>query len=100
MAGAAASAACGASEAGAAEPPPAGWQIPEPDEAGRGGGELEALVALLRSLRDLMPSELQQRLVAALRELVEALRALLDWYLQRLERPRTDPAEVQDIPIL
>ena len=57
-------------------------------------------MALLRSLRDRIPPELQQRLVAALRELLEAIRALLDWYLERLERPRREPTEVQDIPIL
>ena len=86
-----------ASGAGAAradrQPPPAGWQIPERDE-------LDALMTLLRSLRDRIPPELQQRLVAALRELLEAIRALLDWYLERLERPRREPTEVQDIPIL
>jgi hypothetical protein len=81
------------------EPPPAGWQIPDSDGDAR-DDELDALMALLRSLRDRIPPELQQRLVAALRELLEAIRALLDWYLERLERPRSQPAEVQDIPIL
>ena len=81
------------------EPPPAGWQIPDSEDGAR-DDELDALMALLRSLRDRIPPELQQRLVAALRELLEAIRALLDWYLERLERPRSQPAEVQDIPIL
>ena len=81
------------------EPPPAGWQIPERDDDQR-DDELDALMALMRSLRDRIPPELQQRLVAALRDLLEAIRALLDWYLERLERPRREPTEVQDIPIL
>ncbi len=82
------------------EPPPAGWQAPESEDAGRRDDELDALISLLRSLRHRIPPELQQRLVAALRELLEAIRALLDWYLERLERSRREPTEVQDIPIL
>ena len=38
--------------------------------------------------------------MAALRELLLALRALIDWYLERLERRREQSVEVQDIPIL
>ena len=81
------------------EPPPAGWQVPEPDPPPRGhGAELELLTALVQSLRDLIPPELQQRLAEALRELLLAIRALIDWYLDRLDR-RAKPVEVQDIPI-
>jgi hypothetical protein len=29
-----------------------------------------------------------------------SLRALIDWYLERLERRRAEPVEVQDIPIV
>jgi hypothetical protein len=96
-----ADAAWATSDAGAAdgEPPAAGWQAPEPEDDRR-GDELDALMALLRSLRDRIPPDLQHRLVTALRELLEAIRALLDWYVERLERPRNEPAEVQDIPIL
>ena len=36
-------------------------------------------------MRDLIPPELQQRLINALREVLQALRDLLDWYLERLE---------------
>jgi hypothetical protein len=80
-------------------PPPAGWESPANESSGA-NGDLDALVLLLRSLRDLIPPELQQRLVEALRELLQAIRALIDWYLERLERSRPEPAEVQDIPIL
>jgi hypothetical protein len=41
----------------------------------------------------------EMRLVEALRELLLALRALIDWYLERIEHRRAAPAEVQDIPI-
>ncbi len=99
-----------------AKPPPAGWQHREPapsgDEAASsraGAGEpgtspssqseTEILLALLRSLRDVIPPELQHRLGEAVREVLLALRALIDWYLERSEHRRREPAEVQDIPI-
>jgi hypothetical protein len=40
-----------------------------------------------------------QRIAAALRELLLALRALIDWYLERVDRRRAEPAEVEEIPI-
>jgi hypothetical protein len=80
------------------KPPPAGWQIPGDSRAGT--AELDPLVTLVQALRDLIPPELQRRLVAAIRELLLALRALIDWYLERLERRREQAVEVQDIPIL
>lgn len=82
------------------EPPPSGWQVPDAEAEQRGDGDLEALIALARSLRDLIPPELAQRLANALREMLSALRDLLDWYVERLDRQRARPAEVQDIPIL
>lgn len=87
----------GAEAGDPAKPPPSGWQMPE-DAAGP--PELDPLVALVQAVRDLIPPELQGRLVAALRELLLAVRALIDWYLERLERQREQAAEVQDIPIL
>jgi predicted lipid carrier protein YhbT len=58
------------------------------------------LAQVIQSLRELIPPELQRRVTEALRELLLALRALIDWYLERVERRRAEPAEVQDIPIL
>jgi hypothetical protein len=83
------------------EPPPAGWAAPG-GAAGRSvpPGELDALVNFLRSVRDLVPPELQRRLAEAVRELLLALRALIDWYLERSERTRRETPEVRDIPIL
>ena len=81
------------------KPPPAGWQIPDDAPAGI-LPDLDPFIALVQALRDLIPPELQRRLVAALRELLLALRALIDWYLEHLERRREQSVEVQDIPIL
>jgi hypothetical protein len=79
--------------------PPAGWQSAE--ESSRGStSELDPFVALVQAMRDLIPPDLQQRLIAALREVLLALRALIDWYLERLERRREQGVEIQDIPIL
>jgi hypothetical protein len=64
------------------------------------GGELEQVLQLLGAVRDLVPPELQQRLIEAVRQLLLAVRALLDWYLERLEQRRRTPVEVQDIPVL
>jgi len=83
---------------GAPTPPPAGWQLPE-DAPSAAWSDLDPLVAFIQALRDLIPPELQRRLVAALRELLLAVRALIDWYLERLERRREQAVEVQDIPI-
>jgi len=81
------------------KPPPAGWQIPEDAHSGT-SPELEPLFTLVQAMRELIPAELQRRLVAGLRELLLALRALIDWYLERLERRREVSVEVEDIPIL
>ena len=51
-------------------------------------GELELLIQVFQSLRDLIPPDLQQRLREALRELLLAIRALIDWYLERIEQRR------------
>jgi hypothetical protein len=84
----------------ARRPPPSGWQAP----AGQGDSdhpvpELEALISAIASLRELIPPDAAERLLAALREVLLALRALLDHYLERLERRPPEPPEVQDIPI-
>ena len=53
----------------------------------------------VRALRELIPPDVLERLATAVRELLLALRALLDFYIERLERGREEPIEVQDIPI-
>jgi hypothetical protein len=88
------------SAAGDHKPPPAGWQVPRGHADRRAPGDLELFAHVIHSLRDLIPPELQRRLAEALRELLLALRALIDWYLERTDLQRRKPAEVQDIPIL
>ena len=112
LTGSADAGAAGAADAGVANPgtarsgsdagsdlPPAGWQAPDADADPRRQSDLEAVLVLVRSLRDLIPPELQQRLINAVREVLQALRDLLDWYLERLDRKRAEPEQVQDIPI-
>ena len=79
--------------------PPAG------DEGARTSGErsafgdLQALAGLLDAARTSVPPELARQLAEAARELLLALRALIDWWIARLEREPDQPVEVQDIPI-
>jgi hypothetical protein len=80
------------------EPPPAGWAAPGDDA--ETSADLDVLGQVIESLRELIPAELQRRVTEALRELLLALRALIDWYLERVEKRRAAPVEVQDIPIL
>jgi len=82
-------------------PPAAGWQAPASHEDAEGASaDLHGLLTLAEVVRGLIPRELQLQLVVVVRELLLALRALIDWYLARMEARRTEPVEVQDIPIL
>ena len=79
--------------------PPRGWAVP-PSAAGETTTELQALVALLRSLLDLLPPDLRHQVNELVRQLLLVLRALIDWLVDRLERgPRGEAPEVEDIPI-
>ena len=84
-------------------PPPSGWQQPRTEQARAhwlNSDELELLLAIAAGVRDRIPPELRRRLADAVRELLMALRAVIDWYLERTERPASDGGDVQDIPIL
>ena len=61
--------------------------------------ELDALVALLRALRELVPPELQQQVSDVIRQVLLLLRAVIDYWVDRLDAPRPAEVEVQDIPI-
>jgi hypothetical protein len=82
----------------AEEVPPRGWAVPG---GGGSASDLQALLALLDAVRDAVPAELSRQLEAALRELLLALRALIDWYLERLGEPGSgrSQVEVEDIPL-
>lgn len=92
----AAEAAAAASSAG--EVPPGGWSTPGAQRAAP-FPDLSALAALVESLRGVVPQELWHQLADALRELLIALRAVLDFYIARLERAEPEPTDVQDIPV-
>ena len=90
-----------AEEAAAGAVPPRGWSVPGDDRAGQAGPypDLAQLTALIESLRDVVPPDLARQLADALRELLIALRAVLDWYIARLEPPEPPDSDVQDIPV-
>jgi hypothetical protein len=86
-----------------AEVPPRGYE-------GGGGGaaapgpppfpDLSALSGLMDLARSSLPPDLQRQLQQALRELLIALRAVLDYSIDRLEPGQEPPpATVEDIPI-
>ena len=86
-------------------PPPSGWQRPRLDDGSDrdrwlDSDELELLLTVLAGVRDRIPPELRRRVAEAVRELLMALRALIDWYLERTDRPPQTSADVEDIPIL
>jgi hypothetical protein len=77
------------------EPPRRG--PPPPPHNGR-GLDPAALFVLLDGLRRAAPRELQGQLTDLIREFLLTLRSLIDWYLERLDRPNREP-EVENIPI-
>lgn len=82
--------------------PPHGWETPRTEAENAGvTPDLAAIMALLEGVRGVVPDDLSAQLAQALRDLLLALRALIDWYVERLESPPA-PAEksVEDVPIL
>jgi hypothetical protein len=81
----------------ARQAPPNGWASggPAPDSF----PDLAALLKLVDGLRGQLPPELARQLADALRELLIALRAVLDYMIERLEQPPRGEREVEDIPI-
>ena len=86
-----------AAEQAAGEVPPRGWSAPGSDRPAF--PDLSQLAGLVESLRGAVPPELTARLADALRELLIAMRAILDWYIARLEPAEPERTEAQDIPI-
>jgi hypothetical protein len=83
--------------------PPRGWATAgDPGAAPAAGGlDPTALLALIELVRDSVPPELSQQLAEAVRDLLVALRALLDHAIERLGAPAPGSAgvEVEDIPL-
>jgi hypothetical protein len=88
-------------EARAREVPPRGWAAPEeePRRGAPGLSEIQALAGLLDLARQSLPPELTRQFLDALRQLLLAVRALVDFWLERLDAQRETPPEVEDIPI-
>ena len=75
------------------QPPPNSNGTPPPPPP-----DLSALLAVLEALRRAIPVELQEQFNTLQRELLLTIRALIDWYLERLDKPELAP-QVEDIPI-
>ena len=78
------------------DPPGPGPPPPPPPRAG--SLDPAALFVLLDGLRRAAPRELDEQVTKLIREFLLTLRSLIDWHLERLDRPRREP-EVEDIPI-
>jgi hypothetical protein len=87
-----------AEEAAAHSVPPRGWSVPG-DEPRAPAFDLGQLTTLIESLRGVVPPELARQLADALRELLLALRTVLDWYIARLEPSPPADSDVEDIPV-
>ena len=74
------------------------WDWDPPYDRRPGLPDLSPLFALLDALRRMVPPELQEQFAALQREFLLTIRALIDWYLERLDA-RSRPVEVEDIPI-
>jgi hypothetical protein len=83
----------------AGDVPPAGFEGERAPSERSAFGDLQALAGLLENARSSVPPEVARQLAEAARELLIALRALIDWWIARLERAPETPVDVQDIPI-
>jgi hypothetical protein len=70
------------------------WRPPPP----RGRVDLSPLFGLLDAAIRAVPRDVRDQFVALVREALLTLRALIDWYLDRLDSRRHEP-DVEDIPI-
>ena len=87
-----------AARAAEADVPPNGWSASgaSPSDA---FPDLGALLRLVEGLRGQLPPELARQLADALRELLLALRAILDYSIERLDTAGPVEPAVEDIPI-
>jgi hypothetical protein len=79
--------------------PPNGWGSVHAS-ASNAFPDLGALLGLVEGVRGQVPPELARQLADALRELLIAIRAVLDYTIERIGAPPAREREVQDIPIL
>jgi hypothetical protein len=83
----------------AARVPPRGYDAPGGGDGPPPFPDLSALLGLVELARGAVPPELQRQLAQALRELLIALRAVLDYSIERLEVEAPASVPVEDIPI-
>lgn len=74
------------------------WRDAPPPPPRSGGPDLAPLFAIAEALRRGLPRELQGQFNSLLREVLLTLRALIDWYLERLDRGDRAP-DVEEIKI-
>ena len=84
-----------AARAAAAAVPVNGWAGGSPPRT----PDLATLLGLLDVAKGSLPPELLRQVADALRELLLALRAVLDYSIDRLDRPAPETRDVEDIPI-
>jgi hypothetical protein len=72
--------------------PPNGW-------SSGAAPDVSSLFALVEAARGVIPPELARQLADALRDLLVAIRAVLDYSIERLERAPAPERQVEDIPI-
>jgi len=85
-------------EAPAYDGDPPGWDQGAPPPPRGGRADLSILFVLLDAVRRAVPRDLERQFTALVREALLTLRSLIDWYLERLDRPKRDP-EVEEIRI-
>ena len=86
-----------AARAAEANTPPNG--LAAPGNGAPAVPDFAALFALLDAAKGTLPPELLRQLSDALRELLIALRAVIDFSIERLERAPAPVRDVEDIPI-
>lgn len=79
---------------GPGRPPGDGWGPPPRP----GSLDLSPLFVLIDALRHALPGGVRDQFTALVREVLLTLRALIDWYLERLDRGPREP-RVEEIPI-
>jgi hypothetical protein len=79
-------------------PPPREEAPPPPPPPASGRMDFSPFFVLLDALRRAIPGDMQNQFTRMVRETLVTIRGLIDWYLERLERPEPEQ-RVEDIPI-